>query len=114
MTDDAAVLEAERAKIERYYGQLANPFRLFGAEEPGRRYVVVRLARYAVNAHVDYSRASSRGSERLIYYGNTFLIPPLRRHPVGAHHRARDGAARGGGRPRSHPVEVIGSPAPRS
>lgn len=48
-------LVAEQAEIERYYSNLSNQFRLFGAEELGRRYVVVRLARYAVNAHVDYT-----------------------------------------------------------
>jgi 2,6-dihydroxypseudooxynicotine hydrolase len=55
MTQPMAELGAEQAEIERYYSNLNTQFRLFGAEELGRRYVVVRLARYACNAHLDYS-----------------------------------------------------------
>ena len=55
MADAPAHIAAEQAEIERYYGNLNTQFRLFGAEELGRRYVVVRLARYACNAHLDYS-----------------------------------------------------------
>ncbi len=55
MAEPTAELDAEHAEIERYYSALNTQLRLFGAEELGRRYVVVRLARYACNAHLDYS-----------------------------------------------------------
>jgi dipeptidyl aminopeptidase/acylaminoacyl peptidase len=50
----AAEPSVEDIEIERYYANLNLQLRLFGAEELGRRYVVVRLARYAANAHLDY------------------------------------------------------------
>lgn len=56
MTGRAATIDPnETAEIERYYQNLSNQFRLFGAEEMGRRYVVVRLARMESNGHVDFS-----------------------------------------------------------
>ncbi len=55
MAEPTPEYSAELVEIERYYSNLNTQFRLFGAEELGRRYVVVRLARYACNAHLDYS-----------------------------------------------------------
>ncbi len=52
-----AVIEdpGEALEVERYYQNLSTQIRLFGAEEMGRRYVVVRLARMESNGHVDFS-----------------------------------------------------------
>jgi 2,6-dihydroxypseudooxynicotine hydrolase len=55
MTGTPREPSAEEMEIERFYANLGTQFRLFGAEELGRRYVVVRLARFAANGHLDYS-----------------------------------------------------------
>jgi 2,6-dihydroxypseudooxynicotine hydrolase len=47
--------DPDSLEIERFYANLSMQIRLFGAEELGRRYVVVRLARMEVNGHVDFS-----------------------------------------------------------
>jgi 2,6-dihydroxypseudooxynicotine hydrolase len=50
-----AQADPDALEIERFYANLSTQIRLFGAEELGRRYVVVRLARMEVNGHVDFS-----------------------------------------------------------
>jgi 2,6-dihydroxypseudooxynicotine hydrolase len=47
--------EASRREIEAYYQYVSTQIRLLGAEEMGRRYVGVRLARIDVNSPLDYS-----------------------------------------------------------
>lgn len=47
--------EADRQEIERYYQTLSTWIRLHGAEDLGRRYVVVRLARMEVTGPLDFS-----------------------------------------------------------
>ena len=44
-----------RFELERFYSELSTQMRLIGAEEMGRRYVVVRMARMEANGHLDYS-----------------------------------------------------------
>src|SRR6266516_380138 len=47
--------ESELLQVEQYYANLTNWIRLFGAEELGRRYVIVRLARMEVNSNLGYT-----------------------------------------------------------
>lgn len=47
--------DPDRREIEQFYHALSTQIRLFGAEEMGRRYVVIRLARMEANSHLDYS-----------------------------------------------------------
>jgi dienelactone hydrolase len=49
------VNESEMLQVEQYYANLTNWIRLFGAEELGRRYVIVRLARMEVNSNLGYT-----------------------------------------------------------
>ncbi len=49
------LIQSDRTEIARFYQELSTQIRLFGAEEMGRRYVVIRLARMEANGHVDYS-----------------------------------------------------------
>ncbi|HEV8564536.1 MAG TPA: alpha/beta fold hydrolase [Actinomycetota bacterium] len=47
--------ESDRREIDQYYATLSNWIRLYGAEELGRKYVIVRLARMEVNSRLDGS-----------------------------------------------------------
>jgi len=47
--------ESELRQVEQYYASLTTWIRLFGAEELGRRYFIVRLARMEVNSNLDQS-----------------------------------------------------------
>jgi 2,6-dihydroxypseudooxynicotine hydrolase len=49
------VNEADRREIDQYYATLSTWIRLYGAEDMGRKYVVVRLARMEVNSRLDGS-----------------------------------------------------------
>ena len=63
--------EASRREIEAYYQYVSTQIRLFGAEEMGRRYVGVRLARIDVNSPLDYSdlqRIMGRVSDLRTWY----------------------------------------------
>ena len=46
----------DRDEIRNFYGWANLQLRLFGAEQLGREYVLVRLDRFHVNGHLDYSR----------------------------------------------------------
>lgn len=49
------MIEADRREIEQYYQTLSTWIRLHGAENLGRKYVVVRLARMEVTGPLDFS-----------------------------------------------------------
>ena len=66
------IQDSMRFELERFYAELSNQIRLFGAEEMGRRYVVVRMARIEANGHLDYSalqRILSRVTDLRSWYG---------------------------------------------
>lgn len=65
------VNESDLREIEQYYASLSNWIRLYGAEEMGRRYVIVRLARMEVNSRLDSSdlhRILGRVSDSRTWY----------------------------------------------
>ena len=47
--------DSDRREIDQYYATLSNWIRLYGAEDMGRKYVIVRLARMEVNSQLDGS-----------------------------------------------------------
>lgn len=65
--------ESELLQVEQYYANLTTWLRLFGAEELGQRYVIVRLARMEVNSNLDSSdlrRVLGRITDQRTWYSS--------------------------------------------
>jgi dipeptidyl aminopeptidase/acylaminoacyl peptidase len=84
--------DQDEIEIRRFYANLSTQIRMFGAEEMGRRYVVVRLARMEVNSNLTFSdlqRILARVVDAPAWYA------AFHQEAIGAEERARDYASEG-------------------
>ena len=79
--------DQDEIEIRRFYANLSTQIRMFGAEQMGRRYVVVRLARMEVNSNLTFSdlqRILTRVVDAPAWY------PAFHEEAIDAEERARD------------------------